>query len=107
MNLSNQVPNIFVSPVCDSRRTGVGGGKIFGCLEDVPVLVNDVLEGRMVFLECSGERSPIASGFGLVLQEVCSGGCGSFFLEFRCIGARVSSFLESLFERGHGFSGIL
>ena len=70
------------------------------------MFVNDVLDGRVVFVECGGEWGPVASGFGLVLQKVCSGGSCCFFFGFCRVGAGVSAFLESLFECGHGFVGI-
>ena len=44
------------------------------------MFVNDVLDGRMVLVECSSEWSPGASGLRFVLKEVVSVGCSSFRL---------------------------
>ena len=71
------------------------------------MLVYDVLDGRMVLVECGGEWGPVAASLDLVLEEVCSGGCGSFLFELLGVGARVSPFVKAVLERSHSLGGII
>ena len=71
------------------------------------MFIYDLLDGGMVFVEGGGERGPVAGGFGLVDQQVGSGGACCFLFEVFGVLARVSTFFESFLKCGHGFVGVL
>ena len=67
------------------------------------MFVYDLLDGGVVFVESGGEGDPVAGGFDLVDEEVGSGGAGCFFFKDLSVPARITAFLETFFEGGHGF----
>ena len=70
------------------------------------MLVYDLLDGGVVFVESGGEGDPVAGRLGLVDEEVGSWGAGCFFFQDAGVLAGITSFLESFLKGGHGFIGL-
>ena len=70
------------------------------------MLVYDLLDGGLMFVECGGERGSVATLLWFVIQEVGPGGCGGLLFQVLGVDPWVPSLVEPVFQGCHRFGGI-
>ena len=80
MHLADEVSEVAVSAIGYNWWVAESGSYVFMGLQDVPVFVNDALDGWVVLVICGGEWSAVAIPFWPILEESRAVDSGGFFL---------------------------